>query len=142
MSNENDNLGDDIKKGAEEVFDSAKEAAKKAKHKAGEFAEEAKETAEEFMDEMKETFESNENKKILAGVLALVVGGFGIHKFVLGYHKEGIIMLVCTLILGAVTCGFAGWVVWVISIIEGIIYLTKSDEEFYQVYQINKKSWF
>jgi hypothetical protein len=26
--------------------------------------------------------------------------------------------------------------------LEGIIYLTKSDEEFYQTYQVNKKGWF
>ncbi len=142
MSEENKNLGDDPKKGAEEAFDSAKEATKKAKDKAGEFAEEAKETAEEFMGEMKETFSSNENKKVLAGILALILGGLGIHKFILGYHKEGIIMLVCTLILGVLTCGIAGWVVWVISVIEGIIYLTKSDEEFYQTYQVNRKPWF
>ena len=26
-----------------------------------------------------------ENKKILAGVLAIMLGGFGVHKFILGY---------------------------------------------------------
>ncbi|MHA7055788.1 TM2 domain-containing protein [Aquimarina sp. M1] len=124
MSEEKGNLGDNIKKEADE-------AAKKVK-----------ETAENFRDEMKETVNSNENKKILAGILALVIGGLGIHKFILGYNKEGFIMLICTIILGTLTCGLAGWVVWVVSIIEGIIYLTKSDEEFYQTYQANKKPWF
>jgi TM2 domain-containing membrane protein YozV len=75
-----------------------------------------------------------ENKKVLAGVLAIVLGGLGVHKFVLGYTQEGIIQL----ILGVVTCGIGG----VIGLIEGIIYLTKTDEEFYQIYQVSKRGWF
>jgi TM2 domain-containing membrane protein YozV len=75
-----------------------------------------------------------ENKKILAGVLALLFGSLGIHKFILGYTKEGLIQLGITV----VTCGIAG----IIPFIEGIIYLTKSDEEFYQTYQVGKKGWF
>ena len=155
MSEDNNNLGDDLKKGAEEAFDGAKDAAKKASEKAGEFADEAKdaisdfaedakETANEFAKEAKETFSevTGENKKMLAGILAIIFGGLGIHKFILGYTKEGIIMIVCTLILGIITCGIAGWVVWVIGLIEGIIYLTKSDDEFYQTYQAGRKPWF
>ena len=30
----------------------------------------------------------------------------------------------------------------VIGLIEGIIYLTKSDEDFFQTYAIQKKEWF
>ncbi|PZX95446.1 hypothetical protein DOS84_02455 [Flavobacterium aquariorum] len=75
-----------------------------------------------------------ENKKVLAGVLAIVLGGLGIHKFILGYTQEGIIQL----ILGVVTCGIGG----IIGLVEGIIYLTKTDEEFYQTYQVGKKGWF
>jgi len=75
-----------------------------------------------------------ENKRILAGVLAIVLGGLGVHKFILGYTQEGIIQL----ILGVVTCGIGG----VIGLVEGIIYLTKTDEEFYQTYQVGKKGWF
>lgn len=77
---------------------------------------------------------NQENKKVLAGVLALIFGYLGVHKFVLGYTKEGIIQL----ILSGVSCGVAG----IIPFIEGIIYLTKSDEDFYQTYQINKRGWF
>ena len=81
---------------------------------------------------------SDENKKILAGILAIVVGSLGVHKFILGYNKEGIILLVITV----VTCGFAGIVTSIIGLIEGIIYLTKSDEEFRQTYMVNQKPWF
>jgi TM2 domain-containing membrane protein YozV len=75
-----------------------------------------------------------ENKKVIAGVLALVLGSLGIHKFILGYTSEGIIQI----ILSIVTCGIAG----IVPFIEGIIYLTKTDEEFYQIYQVNKRGWF
>lgn len=78
--------------------------------------------------------QKQENKKIVAGILAILVGWLGIHKFYLGYQKEGIIQL----ILGLVTCGLTS----IVSLIEGIIYLMKSDEDFYNTYQVGKKSWF
>lgn len=73
-------------------------------------------------------------KKVAAGILGLLLGTFGIHKFYLGYTKAGIIQLV----LGLVTCGIVG----IIGFIEGIIYLTKSDEEFDRTYVQNQKEWF
>ena len=33
-------------------------------------------------------------KKVVAGVLAILLGGLGIHKFYLGYTTAGIIMIV------------------------------------------------
>ncbi len=79
-----------------------------------------------------------ENKRVLAGVLGIVFGAFGVHKFVLGYQNEGLIMLLISIL----TCGIGAGFVALIGLIEGIVYLTKSDEEFYQMYQVNKKSWF
>ena len=73
-------------------------------------------------------------KKIVAGILGILLGGLGIHKFYLGYTKEGIIQLVITVC----TCGLAG----LIGLIEGIIYLTKSDEDFVATYVNAKKGWF
>ncbi|WP_430965470.1 TM2 domain-containing protein [Spongiimicrobium sp. 2-473A-2-J] len=144
MSDENKDLGDKAEDAFDNAKDAAKDAAEDAKEAASDFAESAKETAKEFTEGAKEAFNTagGDNKKILAGILAIVLGGFGIHKFVLGYNKEGIIMLACTLVLGVLTCGIAGWVIWLISLIEGIIYLTKSDEEFYNTYQVGKKPWF
>ena len=75
-----------------------------------------------------------ENKKILAGVLAIMLGGFGVHKFILGYTKEGGLQI----LMSFFSCGLAG----IIPFVEGIIYLTKSDEEFYQIYQVGRRPWF
>ncbi|WP_267740192.1 TM2 domain-containing protein [Myroides injenensis] len=77
---------------------------------------------------------TQENKRVTAGILGILLGNFGVHKFYLGYTKEGIIQIIMTIC----TCGLLG----LIGLIEGIIYLTKKDEDFYQTYQANKKAWF
>ena len=124
-----------LQENLDDMLGDAKEGAKKAADKASELAGEAKETINEFSNSAKETFgRDTENKKMIAGILAILIGSLGIHKFILSYNKEGIIQIILTF----VTCGFAG----IIGLIEGIIYLTKSDEEFYNTYQVGKKGWF
>lgn len=78
--------------------------------------------------------------KIAAGLLAIFLGTLGIHKFYLGYTSAGIIMLLVTLLGSLVLIGPA--VMGIIALIEGIIYLTKSDEQFYLTYVVGKKAWF
>ncbi|MDF1517015.1 MAG: TM2 domain-containing protein [Lutibacter sp.] len=78
------------------------------------------------------------SKRVLAGVLGILLGVFGIHKFVLGYTNEGIILLAITV----VTCGIGGAITSIIGLVEGIVYLAKTDEEFIYTYQTNKKAWF
>ena len=82
------------------------------------------------------------DKKIIAGVLAIVIGGLGIHKFYLGYTVPGVIMLLVTVALGSFTCGSGYGLMGLVGLIEGIIYLTKSDEEFVATYVTGKKEWF
>ena len=77
-------------------------------------------------------------KKIVAGILGILLGCLGIHKFYLGYNTAGIIMLLVTVL----TCGFGGAIMGIIGLIEGIIYLTKPDEEFVATYVNNEKAWF
>ncbi|SRR5258708_31569683 len=74
------------------------------------------------------------DKKLVAGLCGILLGSLGIHKFILGYTTEGIIQIVISI----VTCGIGG----IIGLIEGIIYLTKSDEEFVRTYIQNKRGWF
>jgi TM2 domain-containing membrane protein YozV len=162
MSEENKDLGDkaedamgkakkkakDLGEKASEKFDDAKESTKEfaeeAKEKASDFAEDAKDTAKEFTASAKEAFggAGGDNKKLLAGILAIVLGALGVHKFILGYNKEGIIMLVVTIVLGFFTCGIGASLMGLLGLIEGILYLTKSDEEFYNTYQVGQKPWF
>ena len=78
------------------------------------------------------------SKKIAAGILGILIGALGIHKFILGYTKEGVIMLLVTVL----TLGFGGFVMGLIGLIEGILYLTKSDEEFVSTYVTGRKGWF
>ena len=62
--------------------------------------------------------------KITAGILAILLGGLGVHKFYLGKIGLGILYLVfCWTYIPAI-----------IALIEGIIYLTSSDEKFYNKY--------
>ncbi len=76
--------------------------------------------------------------KIAAGLCGILLGPFGVHKFILGRTTQGVIMLLSTIL----TFGLGAIIMGPIGLIEGIIYLTKSDEEFYQTYVVEKKGWF
>jgi len=78
------------------------------------------------------------DKKIICGIFGILLGALGIHKFILGYTKEGIIMLLISIL----TVGFAAGFVALIGLIEGIIYLTKSDADFVATYITGKRGWF
>jgi len=78
------------------------------------------------------------DKKIAAGICGILLGALGIHKFILGYTAQGIIML----LISVLTLGIASPIMGLIGLIEGIIYLTKSDEDFSRIYVQNKKGWF
>ena len=73
-------------------------------------------------------------KKMVAGICGILLGGLGVHRFILGDTTGGIIRIV----ISVCTLGAGG----IIGIIEGIIYLTKSDEDFVEQYINQKKSWF
>ncbi len=74
------------------------------------------------------------DKKVLAGVLGILLGGLGLHRFVLGDSMGGLIRIGITI----VTCGAGS----LLGLVEGIIYLTKSDEEFVKTYIEEGKKWF
>jgi TM2 domain-containing membrane protein YozV len=74
------------------------------------------------------------SKKMVAGILGILLGGLGVHRFYLGDTTGGLIRIAVTVI----TCGFGS----IIGLIEGIIYLTKSDSDFQKLYLEEKKAWF
>lgn len=53
--------------------------------------------------------------KVAAGLLGIFLGGFGIHRFYLGFTTIGILQILVTI----VTCGIGS--IW--GLIEGILYL-------------------
>ena len=87
------------------------------------------------------------SKKTAAGICGILLGGLGVHKFILGLTAPGTIMLVVWSV-GIVTGTclviplFASIAMNIIGLVEGIIYLTKTDDDFYQTYAIQKKEWF
>jgi TM2 domain-containing membrane protein YozV len=83
--------------------------------------------------------------KMVAGLLAIFLGSLGIHKFYLGFTGPGLVYLLVNTVGWAVTwimLGIPNMVLGVMALIEGIIYLTQSDEEFEQKYVIEQKQWF
>jgi TM2 domain-containing membrane protein YozV len=78
------------------------------------------------------------SNKIPAGICGIILGGLGVHKFILGYTGSGIIML----LVSVLSCGTLYPVMHIIGLIEGIIYLTKTDDEFVRTYVDGRKEWF
>jgi TM2 domain-containing membrane protein YozV len=85
---------------------------------------------------------SHTTKQLLAGYAGIIFGGFGLHKFILGYTSEGFIMLAISLIGGSFTYGLALIVMQIVGLIEAMIYLNKPHEEFINTYFVNKQGWF
>ncbi|WP_424951477.1 TM2 domain-containing protein [Deinococcus sp.] len=92
-------------------------------------------------------------KKLVAGLLGIFLGSLGIHKFYLGLNQPGIIMLACTVggwllftLLAIILIGFVFVLLpaamGIIGLVEGIIYLTKTDADFQREYVVGKKPWF
>ena len=79
---------------------------------------------------------------VAAALLAIFLGSLGIHKFYLGYNQAGFIMLAVTVLGSIITFGIAAGVMGVIAIIEGIIYLVKSQSDFERTYVYAQRDWF
>jgi TM2 domain-containing membrane protein YozV len=78
------------------------------------------------------------SNKLPAGICGILLGSLGVHKFILGYTGPGLVMLLVTIL----TCGLAYPVMHIIGLVEGIIYLCKSDDEFVRTYVDGRKEWF
>lgn len=78
--------------------------------------------------------EEKRPSRTTCGILALLVGWAGLHKFMMGHTNAALLHIAAVWC----TCGFGG----IISLIEGIKYLTMTDEEFYQTYIVGGKEWF
>lgn len=90
-----------------------------------------------------------QKNRILAGLLALFLGNFGAHKFYLGLVSSGLVYIgvtILTIILAAAADeeGILGimYIISLFSLIDAIIYFTKSNEEFNKIYVQGKRQWF
>ncbi len=99
-------------------------------------------------------------RKLVAGLLAIFLGAFGAHKFYLGRTTPGLTVLLLhiggwflTGVLSIITLGIGAIILiplmtlvatalGIVGLIEGIVYLTRSDQEFNQTYVLGKKDWF
>lgn len=103
--------------------------------------------------------------KMMAAFLAFLLGGLGAHKFYLGYTGPGLVYLLVQ-VFGFAFCSFAigdlselslmemgtitafilyglvSLALMGLAFIEGVIYLTRNDEEFEKTYVIGRKNWF
>jgi TM2 domain-containing membrane protein YozV len=75
------------------------------------------------------------------GWAAIVLGVFGVHKFMLGYKRAGVIMLLIG-VLGWFPFAIPTLLVSLVGLVEGIIYLSKSDAEFEATYVRGRREWF
>jgi len=78
---------------------------------------------------------TNPKNRTTAALLALFLGIFGIHQFYLGNKLSGIIRIVLTATIYGVLVSLP------LAIVEFVMYLTASDEQFHQNYVSRKKAW-
>ncbi|HEV2329520.1 MAG TPA: NINE protein [Verrucomicrobiae bacterium] len=83
-------------------------------------------------------YNSRASNKIPAGVCGILLGSLGVHKFILGYTGAGLIMLLITLL----SCFVLAPIIHIIGLIEGIVYLCKSDDDFVRTYVEGRREWF
>ncbi len=76
--------------------------------------------------------------RVTAALLAILLGSLGIHKFYLGHTGLGILYIVISIL----TAWMLAIPTVLVSIVEGVIYLSRSDEEFQYIYVQQRKSMF
>ncbi|AFZ02561.1 TM2 domain-containing protein [Calothrix sp. PCC 6303] len=85
---------------------------------------------------------SHATKQLLSGYTGIIFGGFGIHKFVLGYSPEGSIMMIVSVLGIFFAYGIPFLIMQLVGLIEGMVYLNKSHEDFVDTYFVKRQGWF
>ena len=86
-------------------------------------------------------FSIGEKNKWVAALAAFIVGGLGIHKFYLGKNTAGFIML--TVFLGGILLAAIPTIIMsLVAFVECVIYVVKSEQQFYDDYVVGDRAWF
>lgn len=64
----------------------------------------------------------------IAGLLAILMGWCGLHYFYLGKNSAGVLFL----LIAILSCGILATITTIISIIQGVLFFTSTQEEFEQ----------
>ena len=84
----------------------------------------------------------NTDSRVVAAILAFLLGWCGAHKFYLGYVKEGAITLAVSVLGGMLIPLIAPLVMAIVGVVEGVLYITKDDGSFNRIYVAGRKGWF
>ena len=85
-------------------------------------------------------FDMEPRNKIIAAPLAIFLGTLGVHAFYIGNNTMGLLLLIGTLVGGWFTFGIIPAIIWFITIIQGIKYLTTSNDNFNRKY-VREQRW-
>ena len=83
-------------------------------------------TAPKAQPQAQPVVQVEQKSKLVAGLLAIFLGTYGIHNFYLGYTQKAVIQLVITLVGLFITLGIGTTAVAIWALIEGIMLLTGS----------------
>lgn len=72
-----------------------------------------------------------QKSRLAAGLLAILLGVFGVHNFYLGFNTRGTIQLIVSLAGGLITCGVATIAILVWAFIEGVMILSAQPSRMY-----------
>lgn len=72
-----------------------------------------------------------QKSRLAAGLLAIMLGIFGVHNFYLGFNTRGTIQLIVSLAGGLLTCGVATVAILVWAFIEGVMLLSAQPSRMY-----------
>ncbi len=67
-----------------------------------------------------------QKSRLIAGLLAILLGNLGIYNFYLGHTTKGVVQLILGTVGGILTFGIGSFAVWIWSLVEGIQLLTGS----------------
>ena len=78
------------------------------------------------------------SKRVACGVFAILLGALGVHEFYMGHTASALIRL----LVSVLSLGTLSFIPGIIGVIEGVLYLTKTDAEFDRIYIEGGKQWF